>query len=290
MASVSLLIIFLHSFLLLCNYFSIKPFLKDFVMEQTLLFLTSPGSSQHTNIVTAMTADLRIVLGLQWFFFLALSIAFLLSSATTILATAVTYGELDLSFKSLLLRVLKLWKRPIITWFYICIFYIGYVVFASFSVVPFTFQFGTPSHPTTFVYAIWIPAAVFYMYLAVDLNLSIVISVLEEKSGFEAFGKASQLSKGMKVQGFLLNLVFEVLVLIVYKCWDMMKEKSGINYFLLMSLLSLNIGWLIKMASSMAFAVFYHVCKQALGEEIELQRNFEYTKVSNQPLIGAELP
>ncbi|KAF7839294.1 hypothetical protein G2W53_007776 [Senna tora] len=46
--------------------------------------------------------------------------------------------------------------------------------------------------------------------LAVVWNLSIVVSILEAKSGVEAFGKASQLLKGMKMQGCKQSHVEEI--------------------------------------------------------------------------------
>lgn len=295
MVSVSFLILFLYSSLLLCNFFSIKPLLIDLIMKQTLLYLTSPASSQHTNIVLAITSDVRNIAVLEWLFILAFSIASLFASATTILASAATYAQLNsqLSFKHLLLRVLKSWKSPTITWFYIAIFRIGYIILAVLSIIPLAMFFTTPSGREIFVYTILIPVSVFYVYLQVAWNLCIVISVVEEKSGLEAFGKASLLLKGVRMQGFVLDLVFEVISLIVYILWEKGIKKTHYNpyWMMLMGLLLVNIILVIRLSAWMAFTVFYNRCKQSHGEEIELLKaSLEYTKLSIQPVHGADIP
>ncbi|XP_054804552.1 uncharacterized protein LOC129307712 [Prosopis cineraria] len=290
MTSIAMLILLLHSFLFSCNYFSIEPFTKDFVKKRVQLFFARPGTSKYTNIVTSMTSDFRMLAGLEWFFILALSMASLFSSATTVLASAVTYAEGNLSFLYLLSRVFKSCKRLIITWFYVSLFNLGYLLLAFSLIFPFTVNFAFPLfRPTTFVYVMLIPVSAFHTYLAVVWKMSVVISVLEEKRGLEAFGKAWQILKGLKTQGFLLNLVYDVLALIGYIWWYMESPKKGTYYSLVMGLMLLNVGCLIKMLVDMAFTVLYHMCKLSHGEEIEFERISKYIKVSNEPTIGADV-
>ncbi|KAI4335472.1 hypothetical protein L6164_014116 [Bauhinia variegata] len=286
MASISLFILLLHSSLLLCNFFSFKPLFKDFITQESLyLQLTSPGSPEYTTILLAMAKDVRLFMGLAWFFILAFSIVSLFSSTATILASAIIYGERSLCFKDLLLTGLKSWKRTLTTWFYIALFDIGFIFFAFFSFLPLV----VPIKMTISNYLILIIVLSFYAYLGVYWNLSIVIAVLEEKCGLEAIGKATQLAMGMKLQGFLLNVLFGILGFLLYYSWSLVSVKSE-AFILLMALLISNIGCLIKMQAWMAFTVFYHLCKQSHGEEIELQGALEYTKAPTQPLITAEIP
>ncbi|XP_028791032.1 uncharacterized protein LOC114746925 [Neltuma alba] len=234
MACIALLILLLHSFLVSCKFFSIKPLMKDLHMEETRLFLTSPRSSQHTHIVTAMTADLHELVGLEWFFALALTVASLFSSATAVLASAITYGEGNISFRDLVSTAsVKSCPRLFITWFYIFLFDLGYIFLMLLSIFPFALNFASPFRPTIFLYVILFLASAFHMYLAVVWKMSIVVSVLEEKSGVDSFGKASQILKGSKLQGFLLNIMFGV-GLIVYlvfqdeeKDWSILFAVSG---------------------------------------------------------------
>ncbi|XP_028775403.1 uncharacterized protein LOC114732271 [Neltuma alba] len=121
--------------------------------------------------------------------------------------------------------------------------------------------------------------------------MSVVISVLEEKSGLEALGKAWQILKGFKVQGFLLNLMYDVPVLIGYIWWYKESPKKGTYYTLVTGLILLNVACVIKMLIVVAFTVLYHMCKQSHGEEVELQGSLKYTKVSDdEPTVGSEIP
>ena len=52
---------------------------------------------------------------------------------------------------------------------------------------------------------------VFISYLSVVWDLAFVVSVLEEKCGIDAIGRAAELVKGFKLSGFFLNIVFGIL-------------------------------------------------------------------------------
>ncbi|KAI9126059.1 hypothetical protein K1719_003477 [Acacia pycnantha] len=291
MASIAIFILLIHSLLFSCYYFSIEPLTKDLVMKRSELIFARPGSSQYINIVTAMTSDFHKIVGLEWFFVLAIFMASLFSSAITILASSVTHAEVSLTVRDLLARVFESCKRAIVTLFYICLFGIGYVFLVFSLIFPFTLNFSVPLfRPTTFVYVLLIPASAFHMYLAVFWNMSLVISVLEEKSGLEAFGEASQVLKGFKSHGFLLNIVYGVPVLILNIGWCMEIVQKG-TYKPLMELMVVNVAVLMKMLLDMAFTVLYLNHKLRHEEEVGLQGSLEYTKVSNEPTMTvAEIP
>ncbi|XP_028775410.1 uncharacterized protein LOC114732280 [Neltuma alba] len=235
-----------------------------------------------------MTSYFRKFAGLEWFFILALFMASVFSSAITILASAVTYAEANLSFRDLLSRVFKSCKRPITTWFYISLFNLGYIFLELSFILPFSVNFSSPLfRPTTFAYVLLIPVSAFQMYLSVFWKMSLVISVLEEKSGLEAFGKASQILKGLKLQGFLLNLVYGVPGLIAYIWFFRTKKRIGVYSSLLVDLIFWNVVSVLNMSLMVAYTVFYHKCKQNHGEEVELQGSFEYIKVAHEPMITA---
>ena len=149
-------------------------------------------------------------------------------------------------------------------------------------------NFSIPSRPSTFSYVITIPIVIFYCFLAVAWNLSIVIAVLEEKGGLEAIGKAAELVKGMKLQGFLLNILSEILASVVYLGFILLPTKSE-ALSMLVVLVLFSLACLIKMAAFMAFTVLYIVCKHSHGEEIELQGSLEYVMAPKEALLGAEI-
>ncbi|KAF5178990.1 hypothetical protein FRX31_031418 [Thalictrum thalictroides] len=113
-----------------------------------------------------------------------------------------------------------------------------------------------------------------YMYLALVWMLSIVISVLEDCYGLQAFGKGAQLLKGRKVVGFGLTFVLMILI--------------GVNVLvsnIMISTIAMAFAVLLKMFSMMVYTVFYFDCKQSHGEEIELEENIEYAQVSTLPVV-----
>ena len=59
-----------------------------------------------------------------------------------------------------------------------------------------------PDHSTLSATIIFILAVVFLSYLSVVWDLAFVVSVLEEKCGIDALGRAAELVKGLKLNGF----------------------------------------------------------------------------------------
>ena len=155
------------------------------------------------------------------------------------------------------------------------------------------FTFFPMFHLTNLVYVLMIPLSSFQMYLFVFWKMSLVISVLEDKSGLEAFGKAWQILKGFKLQGFLLNLVYMTPVMILNMWWYLKISLNLKSYShpMLIGLILLNVGCVNKMLLDMGFTVLYHKCKLGHEEDVELRGSLEYTKVvSNETMIGSDIP
>lgn len=145
-----------------------------------------------------------------------------------------------------------------------------------------------PDHVTLSEIIILIPAVVFLSYLAVVWNLAFVVSVLEEKCGIDALGRAAVLVKGFKLSGFFLNIVFGIPSLVLIPGFRLANSEKSTTIRVSVVLVMLNCLWLIKMFAFMAFTVFYYECKNNLGEkEIE---SLEYTKLSSAEQISADIP
>ena len=119
MAFITLLLLFLHSLLMLANIFYIKPLLNDLITNATSLQLATPDTPHFFSLVCALREDPHLFAGLEWIFIVTIYVTSLFCAATTILASGVTHRGIDISIKVLLLRVVKSWKRPFITFFYI---------------------------------------------------------------------------------------------------------------------------------------------------------------------------
>lgn len=269
--------------------YSLKPTITDMVIKASFLAATSPTSAEFASLVTAVNYDFRLFLGVEWIFILGFSFTSLFFATASILASAVSYCGKDLSIKELLPKAVKSLKRPFVTWFYITLLDLGYFSFLFAFVLPLVLIFNLKLTISAFTIVACIIALVVRTYLAVVWNLALVVSVLEEKCGIEALGKAGQLIKGSKLRGFCLNLV------LAFCSWGFfylyqMDAKLMPAKALIIPLLFLNcFVCVIIMVSRMAYTVLYYECKASHGEELELQGRLEYTKViSATPLIDAD--
>lgn len=286
MFSITILILLLNSSLLLSYIFSIKPVVTDLAVQASLLQLTTPGTAEFYKLITAVKEDVRIFAGVEWIFILAMYVTSLFSAAATISAAGVTYRGKDKPLKDLILGVLKSWKRPTITWFYVTLLQAGYGFFLWASLFLFTLMLAGQVSFSAIYWVILILATIFLSYLAVVWTLSLVVSVMEERCGIDALGKAGQLVKGFEIRGFLLNLLFAVLFSAVIQGSRLIKVEQSEVIRLLIVLLVSNSVWLLKMFQLMAFTVFYYECKKNSGEETEIEGGLEYTKI---PII-ADIP
>jgi hypothetical protein len=284
MAFITLIILSLHSLLFLSYTFSIKPLINDFIINATFLQITTPGTSEFAKLLIAVKKDVKLFVGLEWIFILATSITSLFSASITILAAGVTHIGEDISIKDLLLRIVKSWKRPFVTWFYITLLDLGFgfLTWATLSSFMLFFEGPFTSLPPYF-WVILSLAMVFKSYLAVVWNLALVVSVLEERRGIDALGRAGKLVKGLKLRGFFLNILFALLSLLVAVPGFMLtngKQSTALRVAIVLLFFNCLLV-VITMFAMMAFTVFYYECKKNQGDEIESKESFEYTKIAN---------
>ncbi|XP_061994600.1 uncharacterized protein LOC133712506 [Rosa rugosa] len=289
MSSIAILMICLSSVLLLMNIISIKPSITDFIFKASFLTLTDKNSPEFADLITSLKIDLRLVVGLEGIFILAFSFTSLFFATSSILASGVTYCGKNLSVRELLSRVVKLLKRPFVTWFYLMLLHLGYCLFLTAFLVPLVVLFSPKFTLSGFSIIVLIVAVLFQAYLTVVWNLALIVSVLEEKWGIEALGKAEQLIKGSKLRGLFMNILFGAFsVAVVYG----LKKIGNIAFSgsqIVIPLLLLNSMSLIRMFSLMAYTVLYYECKETHGEELEMQGGVEYTKVTAvTPLLSSD--
>ncbi|XP_050374568.1 uncharacterized protein LOC126792124 [Argentina anserina] len=273
---------FLSSILLLINIFSVKPPLESFIVKATILVLslTESGSPEFGYLLSSLKTDLRLVVGLEAIFILAFSFTSLIFAIPSILASGVTYCGKNVSVKEVLPRVVKLFKRPFVTWFYIMLLHLGYCVFLTAFMVPLVVFSSHMFTLSSFSIIVLIVAVIFQAYLAVVWNLALIISVLEEKWGIDALGRAGQLIRGSMVRGFGLNILFGAFSVAVVYGLKKISDTAFSGSEIVIPLLILNSMSLIRMFSLMAYTVLYYDCKETHGEELEMQESVEYTKVT----------
>ncbi|KAG5594415.1 hypothetical protein H5410_035647 [Solanum commersonii] len=120
--------------------------------------------------------------------------------------------------------------------------------------------------------------------------MALVVSIVEEGNhGVMVLRKAGKIIKGNEMKGFILNIVFNLLALIIYlgtqiiiKKWTFYKNNS--------MLILVNGSCLLKVFELVNYTVLYFHFKKEKGEEeiIELQESIEYSNIYDLPLIIGE--
>lgn len=122
----------------------------------------------------------------------------------------------------------------------------------------------------------------------VTWNLGFVVSVLEEKSGSEAIGKAAKIIKGKRLHGFILNLVFMILTLVIFLS-DLTVKLAAANSVIIGFFVTVVLG-LVNILRWMAYTILYYQCKKNHGEEVELPWSKGYSQVPIHPLLNDNEP
>ncbi|XVE63425.1 hypothetical protein DITRI_Ditri07aG0019600 [Diplodiscus trichospermus] len=224
MAVIAVPIISLQTLFYVFNCFPITPSMTELIMVHTYkLALAAPGTLGFINLSIGLQKEINIFFVITQLIFLPFSVmgSFYFLAYTTN-ASALIHGGKKITKEDVVSRTTRSFKRPLVTYFYITLFVLGFFSLCLITLVPFMrILGGDPFTPHVSAIVLSVPAAVFYNYLAVVWELALVISIVEEKFGIEALGKAAQIVKGMKLQGFILNLLLTILSLILMLCFGL---------------------------------------------------------------------
>ncbi|KDP34248.1 hypothetical protein JCGZ_07819 [Jatropha curcas] len=303
MASITLIALVLNSLLYLVQFFSIKILIGDSFKEQNLVLVSTPGSPEFTNVLIYFIPeftnalihskqDLGTFIGVQWTYLAINSIFSLFLSTLTILGSAVIHEANDsITFKNLILKSLRSWKRTFVTLFYTIV---GFSSMFFLFIFPLSLGVKTTTSYTFYAILVAIPFLISYLQMGIVWTLALVISVLEEICGLEAIRKAAQIVEGMKINGFLLNLVFTIIFSVVIQCirWTGIPQPTEPFKLLIGYLVINSISCLVRTVWLVAYTLFYYQCKKTHGEEVDSQKSVEYSKIATKAplLIGENIP
>ncbi|KAL0345985.1 UNVERIFIED_CONTAM: hypothetical protein Sradi_4429800 [Sesamum radiatum] len=259
---------------------SFMPDLSSFGTDPNSLPPSDPSSFMPTadsimNQLRHLGDDFACLLALQTAFILVISIISFLSVVSMILVSVVSYSSKTLSLKDLLSSIWTTWTRPLITSLYVSGLAIGYFVVVAMLVVPLMMY----SSRVTFWVAVLlgITASILYLYLFVAWGLAVVVSVVEEGCyGMEALGKSAALVKGQRVPGFLLNVSFNIVILVIHEAYKMILGQKGFMNTTMYALFLVSFTSFAKIFIVVAYTVLYFHCKKHHGEEMELHGSFSY--------------
>ncbi|KAK6136955.1 hypothetical protein DH2020_029300 [Rehmannia glutinosa] len=228
---------------------------------------------------------------------LAVEIAFLIayfiishvSGIATILVSSASYTGTNLSSKDLFSSIKRTWTKPLSFRFsvsahssarYLSIIFILVILIVVMYPNIFTISIAIIIGTMIFV---------FQLYAAVVSVLSIVVSVLEDRTKLEALEKAGNLVKGQHLHGFMLNLFFNLVFLIIFLVLYL--GDKGSMSLIKYGLFFVNSISVLKTVLLMAYTVLYFQCKKHHGEEIDVLGNLDqYTKLSTTTDLGNDIP
>ncbi|PIA58874.1 hypothetical protein AQUCO_00400019v1 [Aquilegia coerulea] len=256
------------------------------------LMSMDPANPYYFKQLNKIKVDAMVLILVEFVFLLLSSAITLFSTMNTVYVSAMSYLDRDMELKDLFMKIKKIWIRPVVTWFYITLIGTGLFVL----VLPLVLLVILSKRSFVVVLTIGIVlvllAICLNMYLSLVWMLSIVTSVLEDSYGLQALGKGAELLKGRKLVGFVLTVILMILVGIINVLVLMInKNIQGVTLkSLLISFCGMIFSTMVNILGVMMYTVFYFDCKHSHGEEVEVEANMGYTKVSTFPLVDSALP
>jgi len=275
------LIIYSVSYILFTS--STKPLIVDLILNLFTLSSAHPGTPEYTELLVAITKNTGAFLGIEAAYIVFLFFVILFAETAVVIIASCYYNGNNLSLKELLTTVLKTWTRPFVTLFYVQLLGLGYtsLFFLPF-LIPSLILFDHSKILITLLIVLAIIFITFNLYLSVVWSLAVVVSVVEDTYGLSALGKAREVVKGNRVQGFLLNLLYMLLLTVifavVYKLSPMMPIVVGVIQFILIGVLS--------MFQFLAYTAFYFECKNGMLKS----RGLKYSQIPTAPVVDKDLP
>nr|GEU69728.1 hypothetical protein CTI12_AA240190 [Tanacetum cinerariifolium] len=279
----------IYLFIYCLSYFlftsSTQPLILDLTLKVFTLLSGSahPGTPEYTELLVAITKDAGTFLGIEAAYIVFLFFVRLFAETAVVIIASCYYNGNNLSLKELFTTVIKTWTRPFVTMFYVQLLALGYtsLFFLSF-LVPSLILFDHSKILITLLIVMAIIFVTLNLYLSIVWNLAVIVSVVEDTYGLSALGKAREVVKGNRVNGFLLNLLYMLLLVVifaaVYKLSPMMPIVVGVIEFILIGVLS--------MFQFLAYSAFYFKCKNDMVKS----RGLEYKQIPTAPVVDEDLP
>ncbi|XP_019092728.1 PREDICTED: uncharacterized protein LOC104747714 [Camelina sativa] len=296
MFSVLVFTLLLNCLVFLFNIFVIEPEIMNLMAESRLLPTTDPSTPEYAACIMRIFADVRQIVASSYILTAVSSIINIFSVIVMVHASALTLKDENIKIKDFTVMSLKSWKGPLVTYFYIALFSLGYWLLLYIILFPIllssTLSISDMGSLAVKSGALFIIFAVFQSYLAIVWNLSMVISVLEESYGIQALGKAAKIVKGMKTKLFLLNIFFGLLAFgLAQSLQVIINSRRSLSLtvttgFILVCLVFVCLAFVVRMFQLVAYTIAYFQCKSSQGKDVESLTDVEYTRLSSTALMG----
>ncbi|XP_058113320.1 uncharacterized protein LOC131256445 [Magnolia sinica] len=265
MVSIMLLVLIPFSLLALIHDLVAGPFLIEFEDQE---------SDGGWNLSTSgVHKDIGILAGIESVFFIAFCVLTPFTMTATIYASSAIYTGKLLSLMDVFLKIIAIWKRPMITWLYILLITAGYAFLLVMVFVAFTLITNSGTL-IALIGLVGLSAMLFLVYLAAVWMLGLVISVVEEDCyGMKAIQKAVDLIKGRKLQGFGLMMLLALLITPIYVlfCLNTIEDEREPAARIVIGAIEMVLVCVLKLFTFIAYTVFYYDCKNSQGEEMDME-------------------
>ncbi|XP_058113158.1 uncharacterized protein LOC131256125 [Magnolia sinica] len=279
--------------LLLLIPFSLLALNHDLVAGPFLIEIEDQESDSGWNFSTSrVQKDIRILVGLESVYFIAFCVLIPFTMTATMYASATTYTGKHLSLMDVCLKIIEIWKRPMITWLYVLLITAVY----AFIVVMVFVAFALITNGGTLIAMIGLvslPAMIFFVYLAAVWMLGLVISVVEEDCyGMKAIKKAVYLIKGRKLQGFGLMMVLALLIAPISVLFSLNTIEDDIEPVVRLAIGAIEtvLASILKLFAFVVYTVFYYECKNSHGGKVEMEDEERCGLVSTNLYVNHSLP
>ncbi|XP_058113314.1 uncharacterized protein LOC131256439 [Magnolia sinica] len=271
MLSIILLVLVPFCILALASNLVLTPVARDLIFKIAHFPKGDPNSPKVKEISDEIKEDIRLLLSFEAIFFVMMCIMALFSLVVTVHSTAMIYTGKSFTLNDLfsMMRIGGSWKRPMITSFYVSLISAAYgLLIMGLSIFIVMATDGVIL--TVLCSLLGLSGSLFYVYLTAVWMLGLVISIVEEDCyGMKALGKAGELIRGRKLQGFALMLLLYITtmaILVVYFCaMRVMKQMTAarlVTWAIVFCLI-----WVVKLFMYVVNTVFYYECKKTNGGE-----------------------
>ncbi|CAI9263329.1 unnamed protein product [Lactuca saligna] len=223
----------------------------------------------QTNYSGALT-DVREIILVKLLIMAISSIISLTFFVATVSSSYEAYTAKVLDPKDLTLMLIKSWKRPLVTSFYMILLTLG-TVFLYLISMTITTILAANSWVLFSLGAITLSIPVCYFYMASLWIVSMVVSVLEEGfSGVKAIGRAADLMKGKRLKASLMMVFFAAAYLVVQQVASYVVANIDLNRSTHLAItIPFSNGFfsLLQLFMLVAYTVFYHEMKTCHDEK-----------------------
>lgn len=275
-ALISFLYFLFSSILFTILTFELKFLIHDIFLKASILSTSLDDTFKIMKIFGDIKEDFRILL----IIYVAILVVLYLISILYTIAIIILSSNPKISLKELVLKISKAFKYAIITRLYTNMLGTGYFFMVLFLLSPILI-----SSRNIILFSIGIFVGIlsflFFLYLSVVWKLALVISVIEEDCyGIKSIAKAGRLIKGNRLNGLMLNILFSIISSLLYLIFLKTRPNKGVINQTIKTIFLDNISSLFNLLLLVAYSVLYSHCKKNhTEEEVELDGNFEYSKV-----------